>query len=77
MRYSTLTFKMPRGCWRCDGQHHVTSQSLSGLPLGYLDFFGPLLLGFLKRTPAPPPFSSMNSTPAALIRLSAPRLDPM
>ena len=33
--------------------------------LGYLDFFSGLPpLGRRRRTPAPPPFSSMNSTPA-------------
>ena len=28
-----------------------------------------LLLGLRRRTPAPPPFSSMNSTPRGLLRL--------
>jgi hypothetical protein len=32
--------------------------------LGYFVFFGLWSLGFRRRTPAPPPFSSMNSTPA-------------
>ena len=51
MRYSMSTFKMPRGCGRYDGQHHVTSQGLSGLPLGYLDFFWALVAGLPQMDP--------------------------
>ena len=61
LRWGFLPQGRDRGGVRCGD-----SRSWGRDPgLGYLVFLGLLSPGFFKRTPAPPPFSSMNSTPAA------------